>query len=235
MTEARQASRSRGLPPAARVWLLNILIAACALPLFLQVRSEGAPIPGLGLAALMVAAVLFAATEVWVIHVEFRREAHTISLNEIPLVLSLIFLAPREVVIAQLVGAAPVLLLHRRQGALKLVFNLLQLALSAEVAALVYHAGLPSGDPLGPPGWLVMVWATISASATGVVAVSAAISLSEGRLTLAKWVPVMAFSLAGSVVNSCLALVLAVVVARDARAAGLMLVPAVALYLAYRA
>jgi diguanylate cyclase (GGDEF)-like protein len=150
-------------------------------------------------------------------------------------VLGLIFLAPLGVVAAQLIGAGAVLYFHRRQAPLKLAFNIAQLALSAGLAAVVFHRLLPVTDLLGPRAWLAAVLGAITASVVGVVAVSAAISLSEGRVTLAKWLPVTAFSLAGSVVNTCLALVVAVVVSRDPRAATLMLVPAVGLYLAYRA
>jgi diguanylate cyclase (GGDEF)-like protein len=199
------------------------------------IRSQGPAVARFGWSAWPLVTLLFAAAEVWVVHLEFRRAAHTISLSEIPLVLGLIFLAPPYLVAAQLLGAGPILLFHRRQGPLKLVFNLAQLALSVELAALVYHVGRPGADPLGPTGWLLATVATTVAALVGVIAVSGVISLSEGRLSLAKRLPVMVFSLAGAVVNACLALVVAVVVSRDPRAGALLLMPAAALYLAYRA
>jgi diguanylate cyclase (GGDEF)-like protein len=199
-----------------------------------EIRGQRPAVPGFGWTMWLLVTVVFAASEVWVVHFEFRREAQTISLSEIPLLLGLIFLAPREVMAAQLIGAAPILLFHRRQVLLKLVFNLAQLALSVGVAAAVYHATL-GADVLGPPGWLSAVLGTTTGSVVGVVSVAAAISLSEGRLTLSKWLPVMSFSLGGTFANTCLALVVAVLVTHDSRAAALMLVPAAAVYLAYRA
>ncbi|HEV3231968.1 MAG TPA: EAL domain-containing protein [Candidatus Dormibacteraeota bacterium] len=173
--------------------------------------------------------------EVWVVHLQFRQEAHTVSLSEIPLVLGLFFLAPRELIAAQLAGAVPALALHRRQAPVKLAFNLAQLALSAGVAALAFHAGIGANEPVEPLAWAAALGATTLASLVGVLAISVVISISEGRLSLASWGPVTLFALGGTLVNTCLGLVGTIILFREPRATVLLLVPAGALYAAYRA
>ncbi|MEA2682962.1 MAG: hypothetical protein QOK05_1290 [Chloroflexota bacterium] len=223
------------LGPAGRVWLLNTSLALAAVGALYLSWSASAPLANAGLPATVALTLAFAAAEVWVVHVQFRRETHTISLSEIPVTVGLFFLSPPLLLAAQFVGAGSALVLHRRQGLLKLAFNLLQLTLCTAVAALVFHAGITKGDPLGPRNWLVAVVATTTSSVLGALTVTAAIGLSEGRISLRKLVPITAFSLAGSVVNTSLALVGVVTIYRDPRSAALLVMPAVALYLAYLA
>ncbi|MGH2729769.1 MAG: hypothetical protein ACRDJI_04090, partial [Actinomycetota bacterium] len=68
-------------------------------------------------------AISFFLTEVYVVHLQFRRDAHSVSLSEIPLVLGLFFATPEALILGQVVGAAVALGLHRRQSLLKLLFN----------------------------------------------------------------------------------------------------------------
>jgi len=59
---------------------------------------------------------LFCVAEICVVHVQFRREAQSFSLSEVPLVIGLFFDRPLTVVLAYLLGAAVALTLHRRQS-----------------------------------------------------------------------------------------------------------------------
>src|SRR5262249_6046630 len=98
-------------------------------------------------------ALVFFVFEACVVHLQFRREAHTISLSEVGLVLGLYLLSPKGLLAAALFGVAAALVLVRRQRAAKLVFNLAQLALTTAVALVVFRTFVPLGDPFGPAGW----------------------------------------------------------------------------------
>ena len=68
-----------------RVWLLNVGVTATAVALYFRAgrylerpHSVVSPIP------FVVLAVLFAFTEIFVVHLKFRHDAHTFSDSEIP-------------------------------------------------------------------------------------------------------------------------------------------------------
>src|SRR5262245_41468854 len=98
MTETHQQPRAGS--PAARVLVLSFLLLLAAGVAYVLVLSDEAPaynadIP-FGLLALVL---LFAASEVMVVHLAARGEAYTVSLSEVPLVLGLT-LAPPGVLLA---------------------------------------------------------------------------------------------------------------------------------------
>src|SRR6201999_3078775 len=114
----------------------------------------------------------FAASELTVVHIEFRRDAHSVSLNEIPLVVALAFASPGHLLLAQLLGASAVLVLHRRQAPLKLFFNLSHFALEDCVAIVVFHLYVGGALRAGPALWLGGVAATVAAATVSVLTVS---------------------------------------------------------------
>ena len=68
------------------------------------------------------------------VHVHFRRSSHTLALGELPLVVGLLFCAPGEVMLAWVVGAALVLVFTPGRVAVRVAFNLAQLAVTAGIA-----------------------------------------------------------------------------------------------------
>ena len=86
-----------------------------------------------------VLTLLFAATEAWVFHIQFGREAKSISISEIPLVIGLFYSTPHELLLARIVGPALVVLLYRRQTALKAVFNISLFYADAAVALATFR------------------------------------------------------------------------------------------------
>jgi diguanylate cyclase (GGDEF)-like protein len=220
--------------PTARVWALNAVLTLAAAGLLAAIRDLPPVVAGPSLPWWALAA-LFAVAEVWVVHIQFRREAHTLSLSEIPLTVGLFFLSPPLLILAQVVGAAPALIFRRRQPALKAVFNLAQLATCGSVAMIIFRAGVSPGLSPGPASWLMAIAATTVSGLVGVILVFVVISLSEGRVTAGKWAPVVAFAVGGSAVTTSLALVGVTILYRDPRAVVLLMAPAAALYAAYLA
>jgi diguanylate cyclase (GGDEF)-like protein len=179
-------------------------------------------------------AVGFWAAEARVVHFHFRRGAHTFSLNELPLVIGMFLASPLEVVIAQAIGSAVALTVHRRQPPVKLAFNIGSFALSSSVGLAVFHL-LGSGPLTDPTRWLAAFLGAGIANLVGVFAVAAALSVSEGSLGFRKLRQMLGVSSVVAATNASVALLAVIIVIADPRAAWLLVVPIATLFFGYRA
>ena len=218
------------------IWLYNLglLGAAGALWVTLLRHVDPAPLVRVS-AAWWGLALVFYLTEAYVVHVHFRREAHTISFNEVGLVLGLYALSPASLLLAQLVGAAVALVFVRRQRAAKLVFNLAQLALTTSVAVLVFHAAVHSGHPFGTAGWIGVLLATIAASLVGILLVTVAIALAQGEPTIRKLPVAAGISLLATIGVANLVLIAIELARADTQSVLLLALPAAIGITAFRA
>jgi diguanylate cyclase (GGDEF)-like protein len=216
------------------VWALNavLVLLACGLALLLRhcdPAAAGQHLPWWALAAG------FAAAELCVVHVHVRRSTHSLALAELPLVLGLIFATPNEVAAAWVLGSAVVMVLHRLPP-VRLAFNLAQFALTALLAAGVVH--LLAGAHLieaGPRLALAVAAGVILATALSSPLILAAMALSGERGVLRRAVPMLQGAVLVSITNVSLGLAAASVVRADPWSATLLLAPAAALFVAYRA
>lgn len=216
------------------VWWLNLVIVASATLLYFGLAKGLQPLATPHLKWWVLAPAFFVA-ERCVVHLHFRRSAHSFSLGDIPLVLGLIFAGANELMAAALVGTGVTLLLDRRLPPIKLVFNLAQFALAACVGLLVVHAIAASPEQVGPHVWIAVFAATLVGGLLTVFLIGAAISLSEGALHVRTVGHMLGMDLVVGITNTSLALAGAIVISTDARAIPLLAVPAVTLFLAYRA
>ena len=218
------------LPPAPRrapvlsVGMLSAaLVIAAALVVALAVPLGdpwGAP------AVLVLLVAGFAAAEAFVVHVHVRREAHSFSLSEVPLVLGLAVAAPAALLLSRVVGSAIALIGPRHQTREKLAFNLASFALQTGIALAVWRVALGSADPVSPRGWAAALAATVVADLVGSCAVVAVIRLArrEGRRGL--WRRVAGASLIGVLTNTSFAVVVLTVLAVDWQAGWALVVVA---------
>jgi diguanylate cyclase (GGDEF)-like protein len=145
------------------------------------------------------------------------------------------FLAsPLEVVIAQAIGSAVALTLHRRQPPVKLAFNIGSFALSSSVGLAVFHL-VGSGPLTDPTRWLAAFLGAGSANLVGVFAVATALSVSEGSLGFRKLRQMLGVSSVVAATNTSVALLAVIIVIADPRAAWLLVVPIATLFFGYRA
>jgi diguanylate cyclase (GGDEF)-like protein len=219
---------------ASAVWALNAALAAAAVALYQHVGSLPAP----GTAAHVAwwgLAIAFALTEVAVVHVHFRRGAHTLTLAELPLALGLLFAAPGDVVLGWMVGAGVVLGLNRDLPRVRLVFNLGQLGVTAGIAAALFHAVSGPVADLGPQVWAAALLAVLVSAVVSVGAVGAAMWLSGDGMAPRKLGAMAAMALAVAATNASLGLAAGTVVGTDPTGGILLLAPAFAVFLAYRA
>lgn len=174
-------------------------------------------------------------SEVFVIHLHFRRNAYSFALSEVPLVLGLYFASPTQLLASQMVGVGAALVLHRRQSLHKLVFNLAQLALVTLLAVLVFRTITPSMASFGPQLWIAAFVAVTLGTASTVVMIFLAMSLSEGTAQLGGIGPALAFAGVLALANSSLGLIAIALVHEAPLAGALLLIPVGVLYGAYKA
>jgi diguanylate cyclase (GGDEF)-like protein len=105
-------------------------------------------------------AVMFALAEVVVLHIQVKREAQTVALSEIPLLLGLTFASPEAVVAGMTLGATTAYVIHRRQRGLKLSYNASLKLCDSLVAVTVYGAVLGAEHHFGWR-WLVACFTTV--------------------------------------------------------------------------
>lgn len=226
--------RIAALTGPSGIWTLAIGSAAVALALMLgAVRHLAAPDLGFHM-AWPVLALMFVLSELFVVHLQFRGDAHSLSLNEVVLVLGLFFTEPAGLVLAQLVGAAVALIAFRRQQAIKVIFNLSHLCLEASLAVLVFGVLIKGHAAVGPAGWIAALAACAVSSATAGAFVQTAIALSQGVFVRRTVVRNVAFALAVAACNTSLGLAAVQMIAHDARSAWLIVMPVIVVYLAYR-
>jgi len=228
------ASGIEGGRPALRVLDVSVALAASTVLLWVLVVRYERAIPAPVSISWWVLAAGFCCTEIWVMHLQFRRETHTISLSEVVLVLGLVFATPAALLGAYVLGAGLAMGVHRRQPVLKLAFNLSMLGLECCVAEIVFRAMLPGHVAAGPSVWVAAFGATLTVSLVAAVAVTAVIAISQGRLSHRHIPRVAASSVAVGALNACLGSIAVSLLWADAQSAWLLAAAAVILVGGYR-
>src|SRR6476646_7515258 len=131
----RRISLARPPAGALKIWLLSAILFGIAGVLFGAFAVHIEPLAAPFSIPWWMLALGFYLAETNVVHLEFRRQAHTFSLSEIPFVLGLVFVDPTGFVLAAVIGSA-IGLVIRRQPLIKLFFNLSHFALEATVAVI---------------------------------------------------------------------------------------------------
>ncbi|HTY73130.1 MAG TPA: EAL domain-containing protein [Actinomycetes bacterium] len=167
--------------PTRRVLVLSagLCVLASGL-LFAVVRNPPEPLQGVHI-PWYVLTLLFAATEAWVFHIQFGREAKSISISEIPLVIGLFYTTPQELVLARLVGPALVVLLYRRQTALKAIFNISLFYTDVAVALAVFDLLGGGSVEDGARTWIAAIAAATLAIVVDLALLSMVVRWYNGR------------------------------------------------------
>jgi len=218
-----------------RVWLLNVgLATAAVIGYALFVRD----LPALTTPVKIpwpVIAVAFFVAEAKVIDVHFRRESHSFSLSELPSVIGFFFMPPTDYLLGLLVGSGAALILHSRQSPLKVMFNLSNYAFIAIVALTVFRG---IGEFVGPPApidWLAAMIATFLGAVIGALTIATVIVLSGGAPQFQKLPEMVEFGGLVALANTSLALLAVTILWIEPVALGLLAVPLITLFVAYRA
>jgi diguanylate cyclase (GGDEF)-like protein len=225
--------RRFSLGVSQKIALLTGVVAATAATLFVVVVQQlSAASTALNLPWVLWAAA-FAVSEVLIVHVQWKRESHTFSLSDLVLAAGLALAAPGQLVLAQVVGTAVVLVLYRRQRGLKLAFNTAQFALTSCMAVLAFSTVVSAlGQEWASAGQLLAIAvATLTASA----AIFAVMTLSTGHADMQPLMGMLGFSLPFTVGAGAVGVVIARTSADDPAALVLLMIPTLLIIAAYRA
>ncbi len=232
------------VPPRTRriaVDLQSALVAAMALAMAGLALAIGLPFaPGAALEGTVqlpwwLLAVLFAATEACVMHLQTGREAQTVSVSEVVVVLGLFYAAPADLVVGNLLGAAVILVVHRRSSVLKTLWNLACLSLQMVVAIAVFRLVNDVGDATHWLAWVAACAGCLVANRVSVLAVAGVMAIYDGTPPLRPLLRDVAAGDPASPVVITLGLVAATSLAATPAAVALLLVMGGGLLLGYRA
>lgn len=174
-------------------------------------------------------------SELTVVHLRFRRDAHSFSMSELPLVAGLFFAAPLDLMIGQLLGNSAALAINRRQPAVKFAFNVTQFSLQTGIAIVLFRGLVSLGSPQGWMGWAAAAAATTSALVVATLLIGVAIRLSGRHLNRDELLEVLGLATVATLMNTSLALIGVHLIWTTPSTAWLALVPPVVLFFAYRA
>jgi diguanylate cyclase (GGDEF)-like protein len=170
---------SRSASTSARVMALAVSAAAASFVITITSLAGLRPLvhlPGIGLVTMAAA---FALAEALPVHFEHRREAVSITLSTVPLVVGLFAMSPVVLIGARLAGSAITLVLHRRQRPLKLSVNLASFWMQTAVSVVVFRALQLHG--VGPRNWPGAFAAVLIGDIAQSIVLTSAISLYQRR------------------------------------------------------
>jgi diguanylate cyclase (GGDEF)-like protein len=220
---------------ALAIWALSAAMISAAAVLFAAGAGAVPPVISTLHVPFWVLLIAFAAAERFVVHVHFRRSAHSMSLGEIPLVFALLFAGGSAAVLAGALGRLAVLALHRKLPVIRLAFNFGVFLLGNCVAVLVFHAIAGGAGQIGPVVWAAAILGTVANSLLAVLLISAAVSLSEAQLSVRQVARSLRTDLAVVVANTSVGLCAATILYEDRRAAILMAIPVAGMFISFRA
>jgi diguanylate cyclase (GGDEF)-like protein len=219
---------------AVAIWLLSGCVGAIAAAVLVLARRLPAPAGHLQVPWWVLALAFFVA-ECAVVRLHFRRELHTVSPGEVPLVLGLYAVSPLALVLVQLGGMGAGLLACRRQRPSRVALNLAQTALGSTLAIVLFRSIVAGGDPYAPRGWLAGSAAAVVTTLTGIVLGGAAVTILRGRSAIRHAPGTGLMAVLGSLTAASIALAAAVLADARPAAVALLLLPTGASALALRA
>jgi diguanylate cyclase (GGDEF)-like protein len=217
------------------IWALSAALISAAAVLFRAGAGDVPPVISSVHVPFWALLIAFAAAERFVVHVHFRRSAHSMSLGEIPLVFALVFAGGSAAILAGALGRLAVLALHRKLPLIRLAFNFGVFLLGNCVAVLVFHAVAHGASAIGPVVWAAAILGTVASSLIAVLLISAAVSLSEGQLGLLQVARSLRTDLTVVVANTSVGLCAATILYEDRKAAILMAIPVAGMFISFRA
>jgi len=215
------------------VWVVAVVLGGAAALAFLAAPLPRAipvafHLPWPALAAAWVAADLA------VVAFEFRRQAWSVNLAEVPLVVGLVFTGPAHLLPARLIATAAVFVLYRRQAAYKAAYNIALNALETVVALRIYFAVLGTASPVSRLGWVAAFAAIFAANLVSHLGIMTAIAITNGRPRADDLRVPAVTALLVTFINTCLSLITVCVLWIDPLGGALLVAVCVVLGLGYR-
>jgi diguanylate cyclase (GGDEF)-like protein len=232
---AHDAAVARAAAAPRKIVLLTVVmwaVSCLAMLLLAGPQHWAAPSRWSVWIALPALALAFALTEIFVVHLRVKADAHTFSLVELPLAFGLFFVQPFVVIGAQLLGATVALVLHRKQRGLKLLFNTASLAVTTVVAIAVFRLIAPDRALLDQATLLKGAASLLVESCLAIALVFLVISISAGSWRAGELRSSLGFGLVTSTFTASLGIIGVVLLDAKPSVAWLLIVPTAGTYLA---
>ena len=181
--------------PVSRIVGLAAFMGVVAAAVFATLPSHAA-LRSAGWWMVPLIAAGYALAERTVFHFEFRREAISFSISEVPTVFALVYLAPGPAIAARLVGSLLIIAFQWRSKFYKLLFNAALFALESAIAYLITE----QLSRTAPNSATMLLFSAAVAAAISLVAGSVFVSLAiatmegsflerlRGELQLSAWI-----------------------------------------------
>ena len=184
--------RSQGL-----AWLITVQLFAVAVAVMVPISLDNPdPVRNIGYAPIFFA--MFMVTGYIRLWFGIRRQAVTVSLDDLPLLLALFYLSPPAVLIVRVVAAVIVQII-RRTSPVKLVFNAAGYTAGTACANLVVFAFGFYG--VGTRTWAVLAAAVLVNMLVTLLAVGGVIVLIQGRAHILQLLPSVGFGVIVTVID----------------------------------
>ena len=223
------------MSPLARIRISTLVIISMTVGLHLAWGDAMASAPTPHELPWWLLAALFYVAEVLVVQVQLGREAQSVSLTEIPLVVGLFFLGPQDLVLAQALGTAAALAVRGRHSPMKLIYTTAYRALGTTIAALAFHSVASGASPVRPPAWAAAAAAAILSAVVCSVAATHALALRGNAPPSSKWAELFGLGMLSTLANTTVGLAEATLLWVSPNSAWLAAGLTGMLYLAYRA
>jgi diguanylate cyclase (GGDEF)-like protein len=180
---ARTIPVRRALPSRQTLAVLGIIVVLLTIGAVLGHRfvTQGPFLPS-PTVPWWVLAIAFAATESSVLHIQRDREARSVSMSELPLVLGLFFASPLALLVGRLVGAVTTLTILRRCPPLKTTFNLVLFTAETAVALTVFSTVTTWTGGQTALTWAAAYAGAFAANVLGAFAIGLVIAVHDGGL-----------------------------------------------------
>ncbi|UOY03281.1 putative bifunctional diguanylate cyclase/phosphodiesterase [Blastococcus sp. PRF04-17] len=183
MADARPGPRTVLRPSPQTVLVVAMILALLGLTALIgHPFAKLAPYLGFANLPWWALGIGFAATEASVFYLQTRREARTVSISELPLVLGLFLASPVQLLLGRLAGSLAVFLAHRRAPVLKTAWNLALVSLQTAVAVALFHLLAGGRDASSPVVWLGAYCGAIAANCVASIALALVIAIYERDL-----------------------------------------------------
>lgn len=170
-----------GTNPSTRVLGYAALLVAFGVALLMITPSVGA-VPERAWTLPFFALVLaFGLAEATALHVEIRKESHSLSLACIPLMIGLLFSSPLIVLAAYVLGGGATLLWIRKSSIIKVIWNTSLFVAQVGLAGLIIRAALGENLPSNTLEWMVPLGAVIAAELLSLFAVPLVIMVVDAK------------------------------------------------------
>ncbi len=219
---------------ATRITGLILLLLGLGMLLLTTTSALDAKAPGPTHLPWWAMVLMFAVAEMVVLNIQIRREAQTVSLSEIPLVIGLFMAGPAGLLVGRVVGSFLIFTFHRRQAPIKVAFNTALVFASGALALTIWSLAYNGTEP-GPEAWAAAFAALVAAGSFDAAITTMAIACYEGRIRITRMAREVAGAGALAAAVGTVGLVAATAVTYDVRSAFLVEAAGAMLLLGYRA